>query len=43
MLLVLDKYGVLQAAQPVNATRVFGAVVILAGVLLVLQPWKVRG
>jgi transporter family-2 protein len=40
--LALDYYGVLQAPQPVNASRVFGAVLVLAGVVLVMQPWRAR-
>jgi transporter family-2 protein len=40
--LALDYYGVLQAPQPVNASRVFGALLVLAGVVLVMQPWRTR-
>lgn len=40
--LALDKVGMLQQPQPVNLVRVAGAVMIIAGVALVLQPWKAR-
>lgn len=40
--LLLDRFGVLQAARPVDATRLFGALLVVAGVVLVLQPWKAR-
>lgn len=40
--LALDRFGVLQAPQPVTATRLFGALLVLGGVLLVVQPWKAR-
>lgn len=40
--LALDRFGVLQAPQPVTASRLFGALLVLAGVLLVMQPWKAR-
>jgi bacterial/archaeal transporter family-2 protein len=40
--LLLDHFGVLQAARTVDASRVLGAVLVLVGVLLVLQPWKAR-
>ena len=38
--LLLDHFGVLHSPQPVTTTRVAGMVLILAGVLLVVQPWK---
>jgi len=38
--LLLDHFGVLHAPQPVTPMRVAGVVLILAGVLLVVQPWK---
>ncbi len=38
--LIVDHYGVLHAAQPVNAGRIFGVVLVIAGMLLVLQPWR---
>ena len=40
--LACDRFGVLQPAQPVSATRWLGALLVLAGVLLVMQPWKAR-
>ena len=40
--LALDRYGVLQAARPVDATRLLGALLVVAGVVLVMQPWKAR-
>ena len=40
--LAYDRFGVLQPVQSISATRLFGALLILAGVLLVLQPWKAR-
>lgn len=40
--LLLDRYGVLQAAREVNATRLIGAALVVVGVLMVLQPWKAR-
>jgi transporter family-2 protein len=40
--LALDRFGVLQAPQPVGASRLLGALLVLAGVLLVVQPWKAR-
>jgi transporter family-2 protein len=40
--LACDHFGVLQTPQPVGATRLVGALLVLAGVLLVVQPWKVR-
>jgi bacterial/archaeal transporter family-2 protein len=38
--LVLDHYGVLHARQPIDATRVFGTLLVVAGVLLVVRPWQ---
>ncbi len=38
--LVLDHYGILHAPQPANWVRVFGVVMVMAGMLLVLQPWR---
>ena len=40
--LLLDRYGVLQAARAVDASRLLGAALVVAGVVLVLQPWKAR-
>ena len=36
--IVLDQFGVLQAPQAVNWGKVFGAVLLLVGVYLILQP-----
>ena len=38
--MLLDHYGVLQAQRPADWTRVAGAVLVLAGVLLVAAPWR---
>jgi transporter family-2 protein len=38
--LLLDHYGVLQAPQLVTPGRVLGAAMVLAGVFMVMQPWK---
>lgn len=38
--LLLDKFGVLQAAKPVDALRILGAVLVLVGVVLVVAPWR---
>ena len=38
--LLLDKFGVLQAAKPVDALRLLGAVLVLAGVAMVVAPWR---
>jgi transporter family-2 protein len=40
--LALDQFGVLQNAHPINAVRVLGAALVLAGVVLVMQPWQAR-
>ena len=40
--LALDHFGILQAPKPVDMLRLLGALLIIAGVLLVLQPWKAR-
>ena len=40
--LVYDALGVLQAPQPVTSSRILGVLLVLAGVLLVMQPWRVR-
>ena len=40
--LVLDRFGVLQAARAVDASRLFGAALVVVGVLLVMQPWNAR-
>lgn len=36
--IVLDHYGVLHEAQPVSATRLAGAVLLLIGAYLILRP-----
>ena len=41
--LLLDQFGVLQAPKPVDGLRLFGAVLVLAGVLLVVAPWRSTG
>lgn len=41
--LALDHFGILQQPKPIDLLRVIGALLIIGGVLLVLQPWKVRG
>jgi transporter family-2 protein len=38
--LLLDKFGVLQAARPVDGLRLLGALLVLAGVVLVVAPWR---
>lgn len=38
--LLLDHYGVLHAPRPVDAMRLAGAVLVAAGVLLVVRPWR---
>ena len=38
--LLLDHYGVLQASKPVDWMRILGALLVLAGVLLVVAPWR---
>jgi transporter family-2 protein len=40
--LLLDRFGVLQAARAVDASRLLGAALVVVGVVLVLQPWKAR-
>ena len=36
----LDHFGVLQAPRPADWSRVLGALLVLAGVLLVAAPWR---
>lgn len=38
--LLLDHYGVLHQRQPIDAWRVLGALLVVAGALLVVRPWK---
>ncbi|MFS8137696.1 MAG: DMT family transporter, partial [Thermomonas sp.] len=38
--LLLDQYGVLQSPKPVDGLRIIGALLVLAGVVLVVAPWR---
>ena len=38
--LLLDQLGILQAPKPVDAVRIIGALLVLAGVVLVVAPWR---
>jgi len=38
--LLLDQFGILQAPKPVDAVRITGALLVLAGVVLVVAPWR---
>jgi len=38
--LLLDHYGVLHVRQPIDSTRVAGAVLVAIGALLVVKPWQ---
>ena len=38
--LLLDHFGVLQAPKPVDWVRLLGALLVLAGVVLVVAPWR---
>ena len=38
--LLLDQFGILQAPRPVDAVRLVGALLVLAGVVLVVAPWR---
>ncbi|MET0808312.1 MAG: DMT family transporter [Pseudoxanthomonas sp.] len=38
--LLLDHFGVLHARQPIDGARVFGALLVVAGALLVVRPWQ---
>jgi transporter family-2 protein len=38
--LLLDQFGILQAPKPVDAVRIIGALLVLAGVVLVVAPWR---
>lgn len=40
--LLLDHYGVLASARPVDAMRLLGAMLVLVGAILVVQPWQGR-
>jgi transporter family-2 protein len=37
---LLDHYGVLHARQPIDALRILGVVLVVAGALLVVRPWQ---
>ena len=38
--LILDHFGILHPPQPATATRLLGVILVMAGMLLVLQPWR---
>lgn len=38
--LLLDHFGVLHARQPIDGLRVVGALLVVAGALLVVRPWQ---
>ena len=38
--LLLDQFGILQSQRTVDLTRLFGALLVLAGVVLVVEPWR---
>ena len=38
--LLLDQFGILQAPKPVDTVRIVGALLVLAGVVLVVAPWR---
>ena len=38
--LLLDQFGILQAPKTVDAVRIAGALLVLAGVVLVVAPWR---
>ena len=38
--LLLDQFGILQASKPLDAVRIVGALLVLAGVVLVVAPWR---
>jgi transporter family-2 protein len=38
--LVLDHFGVLHARTPIDPLRVVGALLVVAGALLVVRPWQ---
>ena len=38
--LLLDQFGILQAPKPVDVVRIVGALLVLAGVVLVVAPWR---
>ena len=38
--LLLDHFGVLHARQPIDPLRLLGALLVIAGALLVVRPWQ---
>lgn len=38
--LLLDHYGVLNVARPLDASRLLGALLVGVGVLMVVRPWQ---
>lgn len=38
--LLLDHYGVLNPPRPADAMRIFGALLVAVGALLVVRPWQ---
>ena len=38
--LLLDHFGVLHPRQPIDGLRAVGALLVIAGALLVVRPWK---
>lgn len=40
--LLLDHYGVLATTRVADPLRIFGAVMVLIGAILVVQPWQAR-
>ncbi|HLM52824.1 MAG TPA: DMT family transporter [Pseudoxanthomonas sp.] len=38
--LLLDHFGVLHARQPIDPLRLIGALLVIAGALLVVRPWQ---
>jgi transporter family-2 protein len=38
--LLLDHFGVLHARTPIDTLRIVGAVLVIAGALLVVRPWQ---
>lgn len=38
--LALDHFGVLHARTPIDPLRLFGALLVIAGALLVVKPWQ---
>lgn len=41
--LLLDHFGVLHARQPIDGMRVLGTLLVIAGALLVVRPWRAHG